>query len=53
MNIWTTETGWPITSTCVGLHSEGEIKNVPDGVSGRPVPGYDGTLYNLSFKLIN
>jgi propionyl-CoA synthetase len=39
---WQTETGWPITSTCVGLEEEDELKKgLPKGVSGKPVPGYD------------
>jgi propionyl-CoA synthetase len=39
---WQTETGWPITNTCVGLLDESSIENIPSGVSGKPVPGYDG-----------
>lgn len=39
---WQTETGWPITSMCAGLMSFDELHNVPVGVSGKPVPGYDG-----------
>jgi acyl-coenzyme A synthetase/AMP-(fatty) acid ligase len=43
---WQTETGWPITSMCAGLMSPNELQNVPDGVSGKPVPGYDGLKLN-------
>lgn len=39
---WQTETGWPITSMCAGLMSKDELNNVPIGVSGKAVPGYDG-----------
>lgn len=39
---WQTETGWPITSMCAGLMSQNELNNVPNGVSGKAVPGYDG-----------
>ena len=38
---WQTETGYPITSTCVGLLDKASIESVPSGVSGKPVPGYD------------
>ncbi|XP_074660739.1 acyl-CoA synthetase short-chain family member 3, mitochondrial-like isoform X2 [Tubulanus polymorphus] len=37
-NWWQTETGWPMTSTCVGL---GNNLHPVAGVSGRPVPGWD------------
>ncbi|XP_061524169.1 acyl-CoA synthetase short-chain family member 3, mitochondrial isoform X2 [Phycodurus eques] len=36
---WQTETGSPITSTCVGL---GNSLTPPAGQAGKPVPGYDG-----------
>lgn len=35
---WQTETGSPITSTCVGL---GNSLTPPAGQAGKPVPGYD------------
>jgi len=36
------ETGSPITGTCVGLGSE----LYPEaGVAGKPIPGYDGQLF--------
>jgi len=35
---WQTETGHPITSTCIGL---GHSLNPPRDASGVPVPGYD------------
>lgn len=35
---WQTETGWPITSTCLGL---GDKAQPPSGVAGKPVPGFD------------
>ncbi|OQV24569.1 Acyl-CoA synthetase short-chain family member 3, mitochondrial [Hypsibius exemplaris] len=37
-NWWQTETGWPITSTCVGL---GSPLDPPAHSSGHAVPGYD------------
>ncbi|XP_013403467.1 acyl-CoA synthetase short-chain family member 3, mitochondrial [Lingula anatina] len=37
-NWWQTETGWAITSTCVGLANH---LYPPPGVAGKPVPGYD------------
>ncbi len=36
---WQTESGHPITSTCVGL---GHSLNPPRDASGVPVPGYNG-----------
>lgn len=39
---WQTETGHPITSTCVGL---GHSLNPPRDSSGVPVPGYNGNYY--------
>ena len=39
---WQTETGYPITTTCVGLLDKNSIENVPSGISGKPVLGYDG-----------
>ncbi|XP_061618274.1 acyl-CoA synthetase short-chain family member 3, mitochondrial isoform X2 [Phyllopteryx taeniolatus] len=38
---WQTETGSPITSTCVGL---GDSLTPPAGQAGKPVPGYDVTV---------
>ena len=38
---WQTETGHPITSTCVGL---GHSLNPPRDASGVPVPGYNGNM---------
>ncbi|XP_061662190.1 acyl-CoA synthetase short-chain family member 3, mitochondrial [Syngnathoides biaculeatus] len=38
---WQTETGSPITSTCVGL---GHSLTPPAGQAGKPVPGYDVTV---------
>lgn len=35
------ETGTPVTSTCVGL---GNTTNVPEEATGLPVPGWDGNL---------
>ncbi len=35
---WQTETGWPISSTCIGL---GDRQQPPPRVAGRPVPGFD------------
>jgi propionyl-CoA synthetase len=46
---WQTETGWPITSTCVGLNDKETLDNVPAGVSGKPVPGYDGKVLEILF----
>lgn len=37
----TTETGSPITSTCIGL---GNSLTPPAGQAGRPVPGYNGKV---------
>ncbi|KAK6191948.1 hypothetical protein SNE40_003518 [Patella caerulea] len=37
-NWWQTETGSPITSTCLGLGME---KYPPPGVAGKPVPGWN------------
>ncbi|XP_052800401.1 acyl-CoA synthetase short-chain family member 3, mitochondrial-like isoform X2 [Mya arenaria] len=37
-NWWQTETGWAITSTCVGL---GMPLHPTPGVTGRPVPGWN------------
>ncbi|KAK3583299.1 hypothetical protein CHS0354_011190 [Potamilus streckersoni] len=37
-NWWQTETGWPITSTCVGL---GMSLHPTPGVTGKPVPGWN------------
>uniref|UniRef100_A0A1I8JH35 Acyl-CoA synthetase short-chain family member 3, mitochondrial n=1 Tax=Macrostomum lignano TaxID=282301 RepID=A0A1I8JH35_9PLAT len=34
---WQTETGWPITSVCVGL---GDDTMPPAGSAGKPVPGF-------------
>ncbi|XP_054655884.1 acyl-CoA synthetase short-chain family member 3, mitochondrial isoform X8 [Dunckerocampus dactyliophorus] len=58
---WQTETGSPITSTCVGL---GNSLTPPAGQAGKPVPGYDvsvidehmrhvkpGTLGNIVVRL--
>ena len=39
---WQTETGHPITSTCVGL---GHSLNPPRDASGRPLPGYNGKTH--------
>ncbi len=39
---WQTETGWPITATCVGLLDAACVNHVPSGVSGKPVPGFNG-----------
>ncbi|KAK7895947.1 hypothetical protein WMY93_021272 [Mugilogobius chulae] len=38
---WQTETGSPITSTCVGL---GHSLSPPSGQAGKPIPGYDGKV---------
>ncbi|XP_008313593.1 acyl-CoA synthetase short-chain family member 3, mitochondrial [Cynoglossus semilaevis] len=38
---WQTETGSPITSTCIGL---GNSLTPPAGQAGRPVPGYNVTV---------
>ncbi|XP_077400782.1 acyl-CoA synthetase short-chain family member 3, mitochondrial isoform X2 [Vanacampus margaritifer] len=38
---WQTETGSPITSTCIGL---GNSVTPPAGQAGKPVPGYDVTV---------
>ncbi|XP_077355911.1 acyl-CoA synthetase short-chain family member 3, mitochondrial isoform X3 [Festucalex cinctus] len=38
---WQTETGSPITSTCIGL---GNSLTPPAGQAGKPVPGYDVTV---------
>ena len=35
------ETGSPITGTCVGLGSELYLEA---GVAGKPIPGFDGTV---------
>jgi hypothetical protein len=29
---------------CAGLMTPKELEDVPDGVSGKPVPGYDSTF---------
>ena len=42
--MYITETGWAITSTCVGL---GMPLNPSPGVTGKPVPGWDGKIYTL------
>jgi propionyl-CoA synthetase len=34
---WQTETGWPITATCLGLDAPAPVV----GAAGRPVPGWD------------
>jgi propionyl-CoA synthetase len=34
---WQTETGWPVTGTCLGLGD----RSVRRGAAGRPVPGWD------------
>ena len=49
---WQTETGWPITSVCVGLLDENSINNTPSGVSGKPVPGYNGKSSSMYLHLI-
>ncbi|XP_053719090.1 acyl-CoA synthetase short-chain family member 3, mitochondrial [Synchiropus splendidus] len=38
---WQTETGSPITATCIGL---GNSLTPPTGQAGKPVPGYDVTV---------
>jgi hypothetical protein len=37
--LYISETGWAITSTCVGL---GMPLNPTPGVTGKPVPGWNG-----------
>lgn len=41
------ETGSPITSTCIGL---GNSLTPPAGQAGKPVPGYDGMIQTLTTK---
>jgi len=38
------ETGSPITGTCVGLGSELYLEG---GVAGKPIPGFNGELFCL------
>jgi len=39
---WQTESGWPISATCVGLVEKGTaMEQPPAGCAGRPVPGYN------------
>uniref|UniRef100_A0A8C9X8I7 Acyl-CoA synthetase short-chain family member 3, mitochondrial n=1 Tax=Sander lucioperca TaxID=283035 RepID=A0A8C9X8I7_SANLU len=40
---WQTETGSPITSSCIGL---GNSLTPPAGQAGKPVPGYNGKSLN-------
>lgn len=44
---WQTETGSPITSTCVGL---GHSLTPPAGQAGKPVPGYDVRVIDDDMK---
>lgn len=46
---WQTETGHPITSTCIGL---GHSLNPPRDASGVPVPGYNVQILNEDKKEI-
>lgn len=45
---WQTETGHPITASCVGLECS---SNPPRYSVGLPVPGYDGKIYALQRQL--
>ncbi|KAM9312767.1 acyl-CoA synthetase short-chain family member 3, mitochondrial [Gastrophryne carolinensis] len=44
---WQTETGSPITSTCIGL---GNSLNPPAGQAGKPVPGYNVKILDNNMK---
>ncbi|XP_060570913.1 acyl-CoA synthetase short-chain family member 3, mitochondrial-like isoform X1 [Ruditapes philippinarum] len=46
-NWWQTETGWAITSTCVGL---GMPLNPTPGVTGKPVPGWNVKVLKDDFS---
>ncbi|XP_051885782.1 acyl-CoA synthetase short-chain family member 3, mitochondrial isoform X1 [Pristis pectinata] len=44
---WQTETGSPISASCVGL---GNSLNPPPGQAGRPVPGYNAVILDNDMK---
>ncbi|XP_051911773.1 acyl-CoA synthetase short-chain family member 3, mitochondrial isoform X1 [Hippocampus zosterae] len=46
---WQTETGSPITSTCIGL---GNSLTPPAGQAGKPVPGYDVTVIDNHMRQV-
>ncbi|XP_062913821.1 acyl-CoA synthetase short-chain family member 3, mitochondrial [Mobula hypostoma] len=47
---WQTETGSPISASCVGL---GNSLNPPPGQAGRPVPGYNAVILGHDMKEVN
>ncbi|XP_072915714.1 acyl-CoA synthetase short-chain family member 3, mitochondrial isoform X2 [Hemitrygon akajei] len=47
---WQTETGSPISASCIGL---GNSLNPPPGQAGRPVPGYNAVILGHDMKEVN
>uniref|UniRef100_UPI00398EAC49 acyl-CoA synthetase short-chain family member 3, mitochondrial n=1 Tax=Pristiophorus japonicus TaxID=55135 RepID=UPI00398EAC49 len=47
---WQTETGSPITASCVGL---GNSLHPPAGQAGKPVPGYNAMILDNDLKEMN